>query len=516
MVSRCSAGLGEKTADRALGTADRQGGEAMTSIEVPQSTGLPTVHSELQRNALGLPGVLMQGIATISPAFSQLGTFTATVALAAIVSPLAFVIGGAVLAIQALCTAQLAREFPSAGGWYTWIARTVHPRAGFYAGWIFSIWLPPAGVLTLCYLGKAVLQPGIQAYYGVTIPWWVYPIVGIALVAFWSYRGIKVSERLLLITGGVEILIMVALAITGLVHPGKGGFSFAPLNPGNFGKAPDVFLAIVFAVFAYSGWESIGPLAEESRNPRRYVPYALVGAVIILMVFEFLATWGFMVGIGVDRLHYITTAVAWPVATMAQHVWEGAWVILLLALMNSALAVSLGSFNGATRTWFGMGRSGVLPKALGRVSPSRRTPVNAIHLELVICGLAFLLAAVFGVDTVFFTWAIAITLALIIMYIICDSGVIKYYLTAGRDRFNPVLHLILPIVSIVAVGYVGYKSIVPLPPPPEKWAPVVLGVYFVLGAAVLVYLKVRGNEEWLVRAQMAMEEDPQTPASPAL
>ena len=117
------------------------------------------------------------------------------------------------------------------------------------------LWLPPVGVLVLAYLGSAVLEPAVKAYYGVDIPWWIYPVLGTALVAFISYRGIKVSARLLLITGSIEIAIMVVLAITGLVHPGKGGFSWAPLNPANFSKAPDFFLAIVFAVFTYSGWE---------------------------------------------------------------------------------------------------------------------------------------------------------------------------------------------------------------------------------------------------------------------
>ena len=126
---------------------------------------------------------------------------------------------------------------------------------------------------------------------------------------------------------------------------------------------------MVFSIFAFSGWESTGPLAEESKNPKRNVPIGLVGSVVILTIYFVFVTWGYLVGIGVSKVGGIPTASAFPVATMAQRVWGGAWVLLLFALLNSAIAVSIACFNGGTRTWYAMGRSGVLPKMVGKVNP---------------------------------------------------------------------------------------------------------------------------------------------------
>jgi amino acid transporter len=476
-----------------------------TNTDRPGPTGIQT---ELREGAVGLPGVLMQGIATIAPAFAILASFVFITGFAGIVTPWAYLFGGALLALQALSAAQLAKQFPSAGGWYTWIARALHPRAGFFAGVLFSVWLPPVGALTLSLLGKTVLEPAIKEEYGVTIPWWIWVVAGLALVIWWSYAGIVVSERLLIITGAVEIVLMVALAVTALANPGPGGFSLAPLNPGNFHLASNLFLGVVFSIFAFSGWESTGPLAEESRNPRRNVPIGLVGSVLILMAYFVFVTWGYLVGFGTDKVGEINFDIPFPVTTVAQRVWGGGWVLLLFALLNSAIAVSIACFNGGTRTWYAMGRSGVLPSSLGKVVPSRQTPDNAIHLQVAVNALAFVLVLIFGAEDTFFTWANMITLGLITMYLLANIAVARYYLTEARSQFNPLLHVVVPAVASAAGLVVVWKSYFS---PFQSTGPVYWGlmcfiVLVVVTVLALVLLRVRGREDWLRRAQLVFEE----------
>jgi Amino acid permease len=127
-----------------------------------------------------------------------------------------------------------------------------------------------------------------------------------------AYQGIALSEKALIITGSIEILIMVALAISGLVSTGPGGFSWGPLNPGNFHLSSNLFLGVVFSIFAFSGWESTGPMAEESKNPKRNVPIGLVGSVVVLMIYFVFVTWGYLNGIGVHNVRSLGRAVRLP------------------------------------------------------------------------------------------------------------------------------------------------------------------------------------------------------------
>jgi len=470
------------------------------------STG--SVKTELRENAVGLPGMLMQGIATIGPSFAILASFVFIVSFAGLVTPWAYLFGGILLGLQALSAAQLAKVFPSAGGWYTWIARAFHPRAGFFAGVLFSIWLPPVATLTMAFLAKTVLEPSIKAEYGVDVPWWIWVVAGVALVIFFAYQGISISEKALIITGLIEIVIMVALAFTGLASPGPGGFSFGPLNPGNFGLAGNLFLGVVFSIFAFSGWESTGPLAEESKNPKRNVPIGLVGSVVILTIYFVFVTWGYLVGIGVSKVGSIPTASAFPVATLAQRVWGGAWVLLLFALLNSAIALSIACFNGGTRTWYAMGRSGVLPKMVGKVNPTRKTPVNAISLQVGVQVLAFACVLIWGAEDVFFSWANAITIGLVLMYVLCNIGVVRYYLTEGRAQFNPLLHIVVPVVASAAGVVVVWKSYFSpfTSTGPVFWGLMTFIVVLVLTVVILIYLRVTGQEDWMRRAQLVFEQ----------
>jgi amino acid transporter len=477
-----------------------------SEVLMDRKTPATTVKTDLRSGALGLPSTIMQGVASIAPAFAIFSTFQFTVSVAGVAAPVAYFITLLILLTLTGSVSQLAKAFPSAGGWYTWISRTVHPRAGFISAWMLSIWLPPTGAFVFAFIGETILQPGIKSQYGVNIPWWVFVIVGLVIVFWAMYGGIVLSGRLMIVTGLLEIAIMVALAISGLSHAGSGGLNARPFDPSAAPSFHALYLAVVFSIFAFSGWEAVAPIAEESKNPRRNVPLGLVLSVVILGVYFVFTSWAYLVGLGTNHASSVATQTTSPIFTLAVAVWHSGWVILLFALVNSSIAVSLAMGNAVTRTWYAMARSDVLPKPLAKVSPRRRVPDNAIHVLVVYAAIGFVFACIFGAQDVFFVWGLVTTLGLILMYVLANIGVVRHYLLGpGRPSFNPWLHAVFPAISTVAVVWVAYKSLVPLPAAPESAAPIVFGIYVLAGVIVLIFLAVRGHEDWLSRAGLAME-----------
>ena len=466
--------------------------------------------TELKAGALGLPAVIMQGVTTIAPAIAILYPFQFIVGLAGVAAPWVYVAALAIVLMTAVSLVSLARAFPSAGSYYTYVSRTVHPRAGFMSAWIYILYAPPVAGTILCFMGW-VLQTEINSAYSVDIAWYWWALGGAAIVTFAVYRGIELSGKALIVFGGLEVLLVLLLSVWGLFDPGKGGFSFAPLNPGNATSLNGFYLAVVFSIFAYTGWEGVAPIAEESEDPRRNVPIGIFTSIGILGVLFIVCFWGLLNGWGVQSLDSLTASKDLPPFVLAHRFWHGAWILVLLALVNSTLAVSIACSNISSRIWFAMGRSGSLPKQFGTVHPKYRTPWTALHLQtLFTIVVAFAVGHILGPDTIWFWFGFVITLSVVCIYSLGNLGNFMYHWREKRSEFNWLTQALFPLLSTLALGWLVYKTVNPYPADPFRWTIWTVVGWIVVGLVVLVVMAAVGKEDWLHRAGRAVEERPET------
>ena len=103
---------------------------------------------------------------------------------------------------------------------------------------------------------------------------------------------------MLLVLGLIEIGAVLLLSLWGIFDPGPGGLNLQPYNITHAPSANAFYLAVVFSIFGISGWEAAAPLAEEARDPRKTVPKALVLAVVFMMLFFSVCSYGLMIGSG--------------------------------------------------------------------------------------------------------------------------------------------------------------------------------------------------------------------------
>jgi amino acid transporter len=236
-----------------------------------------------------------------------------------------------------------------------------------------------------------------------------------------------------------------------------------------------------------------------------------VGTIVIMGTFLVFTAWGILVGWGTLDLQAITRAKDKPPFelpfVLARRFCGPGWLLVLFALLNSMVAVSVATGLVSTRMWYAMARSGSLPAWLAAVHPRHQTPVNAVTLQTLLTlvvglGLGFWI----GPDQEFFLMGEVLTLALALIYTAGNLGVFLYYRRQRRGEFRPLRHALLPLISSAAVLGVAYLSVVEWPPPPLRYAPFIVAGWLALGIAVLVLMKARGQEQWLLRAGAAAQE----------
>src|SRR4030088_1271456 len=184
-----------------------------------ESTKAARIQTGLKPESLGLLSVTMQAITHIAPAIAALFFTQFLVTLSGLTAPLAYLIGVLVVLMLGNTLIQFSKQLPSAGGYFTYVSRALGARAGFLTGWMFILYAPMAGGVVCGFFGFIVAGE-LKASYNLDVPWlwWVSIIFFGSLVAALQYRGIELSARTLLITGGAEIVIVLALAVTGFAQ----------------------------------------------------------------------------------------------------------------------------------------------------------------------------------------------------------------------------------------------------------------------------------------------------------
>src|SRR5438105_3957722 len=192
-------------------------------VEKPGETWV--AETPLKAGAIGLAGAIMQNVTHIAPAIAAF-FFTATiVSFSGGHAPLAYLLGFLVVLALGMCLVQLARKFPSAGGYFTYVSRTVGPRAGFLTGWMFVLYSPIVPGPILAFLGF-ILEGELSSNYGWTwFHWWMFVVVALPVIAALAYLGIQLSVRTIVVVGTAEFLIVLFLGLSGLISHGPAAFT---------------------------------------------------------------------------------------------------------------------------------------------------------------------------------------------------------------------------------------------------------------------------------------------------
>ncbi len=445
----------------------------------------------------------MQAITSVGPAVSVFVTFQPGVGLAGIDTPLVYLADVWIVLMLGSTLFHLSRVFPSAGGYFTYVSRTLNPRVGFLVSWAFMLYSAISPGVLFGFLGRFLSLTA--APYGINIPWIIPFSLVASLTGFIIYRGVEFSGRSLMVIGVLEIGIVMAFGIWGFVAPASGHVSFAPFDPHRI-SAGAFAISAIFGIFVYTGWESIAPMAEESANPRRNIPIATVASILFSGALIVLCTWGMLLSWGLQDIAGIVNDPSMPALTLAHRIWGPGWWLIVFAVANSIVGAGVGMSMVSSRMWFAMARVGALPAVFASIHPRFQTPAAATCLQILLFFVVGIGGAWwFGIDNLYLVGGLITVFAAIFIYIAANVGLSYHMWTHHRAGFHWRQHGVYPTLSTIALLILCYKSIVPLPDYPVRWAPIIVGIWMTIGLTLVIVLFAMGREEWLHRAATAAE-----------
>jgi len=467
------------------------------ATEAARTTGSTT---GLRRDAIGLREVAFQSITDMAPGAAIAASIPAGVVFAGGSLPLAVVFALVACLFCASSIGLLAREMPSAGSLATYAARGLHPSIGFLVAWgyvLVGFLIPPLVLLQLGFTTAATLSSELHGYPANL--WWPWALAGAVIVLAAGYYGIRTSARLGTVLGLFEIGVFVVLAVFLIVHAGSGNtlsVFTTKYTPSGYKGIAGVIGGSVYTILAFGGFEGAAPLGEETRNPRKTIPRAVMLATLLIGVLYVFTTYAVDVAYGPAKFAGFTTgtgAASWE--GMARSLYGLFWFFVFLAIVNSTIANANAGVNVSTRTAYAMGRIGAFPRFLAQVHAKHRSPVMAIWTAFVIT-VAVTLGLGLGYDpvTAFIMVATALVIVLVAIYILMNAACIGFFARRGSG-FNPLLHLLIPVLGILtfvpawltAAGLKVFSFVAPLAPPYSYMGPGVAG-FMLLGVIYLIYL----------------------------
>jgi amino acid transporter len=470
------------------------------------ATSVPGTQQALEENAIGLPEVLFQSITHMAPAVATALSIGAATSFAGGITPLAVLFAMIAVLFTAFSMAELARHLPSAGGMFTYVSRGLGPFFGWLVAWGFALAEPLVMPLLLGGFGfyGAIF---LAAYLGIDIAnAWAGLAVLCGLAIWWlTYRGIALSTRTGLVLGVIEIVIF--LLISTLLIAKADQNTLSVFVPGADGVRP-AFQGMIFCLLAFVGFEAAAPLGEETREPRRTIPRAVIWSAILVGLFYVFNYYAATVFFGPDRMtDFYTFNEGDPWGFMAEEVLGTlGGLLIVFAILNSSIANANAGATAATRSLFAMGRASLLPRWFAAIHPETHAPSNAVHFQavtalIIAVVLGFVLADdpyPFGLNVYVFLGTM-IGLIFAAIYIAVNVACIGYFWRERREEFNVIKHLIVPIIGVIAmipaalavIGGVTIPVIDVTLPPYDNYlrftAPIV-GVWILLGIVIFIVL----------------------------
>ncbi|PNX46910.1 MAG: amino acid transporter [Thermoplasmata archaeon M8B2D] len=275
---------------------------------------------------------------------------------------LSFIIAAIVATLTAFSYAELSSRFPKAGAEYVYVENSFGNRAAWLVAWL---------LLSGSIIGGATVAMGFSQYFSAIFN---TPIIAIALITLTIIIiilivGVQETAKLTILFTAIEITGLLIVIFIGI--PYIGSINYFEAAQGLKG----VIQAGVLIFFGYLGFEGITRLAEETKNPTKNIPKAIMYSMLITTILYILVG---ISAISVIPWQELATAKA-PLALVAERVFgEQSFLILSIIALFSTFNTALMFLLTGSRLIYGIAQQEAIPKIFTLVGKRFHTPWVAI------------------------------------------------------------------------------------------------------------------------------------------
>jgi basic amino acid/polyamine antiporter, APA family len=356
---------------------------------------------------------------------------------------IAFAVGVAIATITGLAYAELVTKYPQAAGAALYVNKAFRNRP--------LTFLTTVCMLSASFAAAGSLANGFASYFQEV--WDLSPTLVITLgfilvLTLVNFVGITESVVVNMVMTVVEVAGLVIVMIIGVWYIVQGDATFSTL--GDFKAEGSPALAIVAGValsfFAMTGFENAANVAEETVNPRKTFPMALVGGMVVAGVLYVLVAMTAALTVPVGTLRDSDAALLEVVKAGIIPVPVGVMTILFACIAMVAITnTTLVAVVTQSRILYGMAREDVVPGVFGKVHPQRRSPwVALIFAAVVVAGLLLSGADLDRLAAV----TVVFTLFIYVMVIL------SAFKLRGQDEDEDTFRASTPLLGIGVVGNV--------------------------------------------------------------
>lgn len=415
---------------------------------------------------LGTAGIVFMVVAAAAPLTVIGGNMPLGIGLGnGAGAPVGFLIAALILLVFSIGFVAMTPHVKQAGAFFSYVTLGLGKRPGMGIAVLALVAYTAIQAGIYGYIGWAI-DDTIKFYGGPSIPWPLYSLVTLLIVAFLGYRHINLSAKVLGIALVAEISIVLLLDLAIIMQPGPAGITFESFTPSTFLNGA-ISVAILFALTGFIGFESTAVFRDEARNPERTVPRATYISVLIIGGFYAFTCWAFVVAIGPDSVLEVaqrTLAGEGNMLLDTTNVYLGriGRDIVNVLLLTSLFACVLSFHNVIARYQFVLAGLKVLPARLAQIHPKHSSPSMSSLVQSGTALAVLTIFALFRVDPlvgVFGSMAGVATVGMTILMFTTSLAVIAHFVRNPAHRQGRAWRtLVFP--ALACVGLIGAMVLV--------------------------------------------------------